>query len=424
MSRVITVNKSIKDERLSEMFAQMTGTKAADPRVIIPKYNAIRKAAMIIIKTIEKFGSNEKMRKTFPDFIPCFNECLDYSKNLTLALQYHLITEEQVSEDNIHTLYKTCKEAREVRTISVMCARLRKDQAVINDMNLHFIADQADCSYTPFPFSSFNFYNLWTEISNLDNGSDKIKEYVLQVLKKLMEKSYEIQNILVSPDIDVDEFSSVLIEAISKARAQLPECRQAFNKIEEAVGTLKNNFSEYYKEFMVSKTPTSILESFIHDVSKSHKNNLKLKWQFMRIVNFYRKHSAGKIAKDSNLNYIFNTLDDHLDELGKATDEKEADEPPEPEDEKTYGLHHIDVNENKHGLYILVVEESKFEEFVKYLATFTKMSCKTLTVLIDSYMTKIDKSAAVEIEGIYRTHTITDYEKFDAMTYIAKISAV
>lgn len=424
MSRVITVNKSIKDERLSDMFAQMTGTKAADPRVIIPKYNSIRRASLVIVKTLEKFGGNDKLRKTFPKFISGFNECLDYSRNLTAALQYHIITEEQVNTENVHVLYKTCKESREVRTISVLCARLRKDQYVINDMNLHFIADQSDSNYSPFPFSKLNFFNLWIEISDLENGGDKIKEYILQVLKKLMEKSYEIQNILVSPDIDVEEFSSVLIEAIGKARSQLPRCQQAFDKIEEAVSMLKNNFGDYYKEFMISKTPTSILESFVSDVAKSHKNNTRLKWQFMQIVNFYRRHSAGKIAKDSNLNYIFNTLDEHLDELDKTTkDEKptEAD-PVDEKDENLYGLHHIDIAHNDHGSYILVVEESKFSDFVKYLSSFTKMSSKTINVLIDSYMEKQDKSSSIEVEGIYRTHHITDYEKFDAYAYIAKIS--
>lgn len=420
MSRVITVNKSIKDERLTDMFAQMTGTKAADPRVIIPKYNSIRKAGMIIIKTLDKFGNNEKLRNLFPDFISGFNECLDYSRNLAMALQYQVVTEEQVTNDNIHTLYKACKESREVRSISVLCARLRKDQFVINDLNLYFISEQADSNYTPFPFSNINFFKLWVEISDLEYGGEKIKEYILQVLKKLMEKSYEIQNITVSPDIDVEEFSSVLVEAITKARGQLPRCQQAFDKIEEAVGMLKNNFGDYYKEFMISKTPTSILESFVGDVAKSHKNNTRLKWQFMQIVNFYRRHSAGKIAKDSNLNYIFNTLDEHLDELDKSTKNEPAEEIKE--DESLCGLHHIDLNTNDHGVYIVVVEESKFSSFVNHLAAYTKLSAKTLVVLIDAYMTKQDKTPAIEIEGIYRTHTITDFDKFDALAYISKIS--
>jgi hypothetical protein len=423
MSRVITVNKSIKDERLTDMFAQMTGAKAADPHIVIPKFNTLRKSAMIIIKTLEKFGNNDKMRRTFPSFIPNFDEILEYTKNLTIALQFAIVTEEQVSDDNIHVLYKATKECREVRCISVMCARLRKDMVQINDLNIHYIGEQADGSYTPFPFTNLNFYNLWTEISDIEVGGDKIKEYVLQVLKKIMEKSYEIQNIMVSPDIDVEEFSSVLVEAITKARGQLPRCQQAFDKIEEAVGTLRNNFGEYYKEFMISKKPNSILESFVSDVASKHKGNTRLKWQFMQIVNFYRKHSQGKIAKDSNLNYIFDTLDEHLDELGKATGDEKEEVKEEVKDNTVYGLHHIDMGNNDHGRYILVVEESRFDEFVQYLSANSNITVKSLSKLIDKYMNAIDKTPAIEIEGIYRTHPITDFDKFDHKAYISKITA-
>ena len=39
MSRVKVTSKSIKDERLTSMFAQMTGSKDADPNIIIPKFD-------------------------------------------------------------------------------------------------------------------------------------------------------------------------------------------------------------------------------------------------------------------------------------------------------------------------------------------------------------------------------------------------
>ena len=427
MSRVITVNKSIKDERLTDLFAQMTGAKSAEPRIIIPKYNSLRKAATAIIKTLDKFGNNDKMRRTFPSFIRYFDEVLEYSKSLHTALQYNLVTEEQVSDDNVHTLYKVCKESREVRSITVMCTRLRKDEPVINNLNIYFIGEQADGKYCPLPFTNFNFYNLWTEMVDMESGSEKIKEYVMQVLKKLMEKSYEIHNILISPDIDVAEFSSVLIEAISRARAQLPRCQQAFDKIEEAVGTLRNNFGDYYKEFMISKKPDSILTSFVSDVAKSHKNNTRLKWQFMQIVNFYRKHSQGKISKDSNLNYIFDTLDEHLDELDKATKNDPETKTEEPEsvevhDDCKYGLHHIDMDSNEHGNFILVVEESRYDEFITKLCGVIDKSKETTCELIETYVAQLDKSKAIELEGIYRTKTITDFDKFDYRAFNKKIS--
>lgn len=430
MSRVITVNKSLKDEKLTDLFAQMTGVKSADPRIIIPKYNEIRKAGDIIIKTLEKFGANEKMRTSFSAFRENFDEILEYAKSLRLALQYSVLTEEQVTEANIHVLYKACKECREVRSISVMCARLRKDLPYIEDLNMAFISDQADGIYSPLPFTNLNFYNLWTEISDIETGADKIKEYVLKVLKKLMEKSYEIQNIIVSPDIDIEEFSEVLVEAIDKARGMLPRCKDAFDKIKEAVGTLKSNFNNYYREFMISKKPNSILEGFVSDVAKSHKHNSRLKWQFMQIVNFYRKHSAGRIAKDSTLNHIFDTLDDNLDQLDQATKDeksiKKTDETKDEEEEKDetkdliFGLHHIGIIEEEGKAFILGVEEAQYLSFIDQHYKFSDKSKEEFLKAIETHVSNIDKTAAIESQGIYRIRIANDISEDKMIAYIRK----
>ena len=98
MSKVITINKSIKDDRLTDMFAQMTGSKEADPAIIMPKYNNVRKLANVIIKTLDKFGNNAKLRSMFPSFIVHFDEVLTYVKNLNASMQYDIISEDQIDE--------------------------------------------------------------------------------------------------------------------------------------------------------------------------------------------------------------------------------------------------------------------------------------------------------------------------------------
>lgn len=426
MSRVITVNKSIKDERLTDMFAQMTGAKAADPNIIIPKYNNIRKNTLIIIKTLEKFAQNPKLINLFTSFARNFEEIISFTKVLHLSMQYDKIAEDKVDESNIHTLYKTCKEDNSVKSISVMCARLRKDQHFINDLNVYFIGDQPDNSYTPLPFTGLNFTNLWTEIEEVENGADVIKKYILTVLKKLMEKSYEIHNTLISPDIDIEEFSHVFIEAISKARSMLPRCGLAFDKIEESVNILKSNFGDYYKSFMISKNPNSIFESFVIDVSSKQKGNTKLKWQFMQIVNFYRKHSAGKVSKDSNLKYIFDTLDDQLSQLDKATkdDQSEAKTDNEIDDEKSLGFHWIDLlNDENQQPYILVVEGDKYNNFLNYLSNKSGINEKELKEKIAGYLNSLPTDSALEVCGIYRTMNLNDFDNFEWKPYLFKVSS-
>jgi hypothetical protein len=430
MSKVVVVNKSIKDEKLMDMFAQMTGSKSADPLIIIPKFIAVRKHALIIIKTLEKFSTNEKLRNTFPAFVKYFDQITTYTKNLHASLQYDVVTDENVNIDNIHTLYKTCKDDVNVRSISIMCARLRQDMTVINDLNLHFIAKQPDAKYHPLPFTDLNFYDLWTEMPE-ESGGEIIKKYILTVFKKLMEKSYEIHNVLISPDIDIDEFSVHLIEAISKARKMLPRCNQAFDKIEESIGLLKNNFSGYYKSFMISKNPNSILEDFIIDVSqKQSGGNMKLKWQFMQIVNFYKKHSSGKVAKNSDLNFIFDTLDDQLDKLSKTTapEEKEEKEKVEEEVEEInvenmrFGYHHIDLINEENDVFISVVEEADYNQFLEYLSVRSGLELEKISQMINQYNDKLDKTPAIESNGFYRTMLIEDYKLFNVEEYIQKIA--
>lgn len=441
MSRVVVVNKSVKDERLMDMFSQMVGSKEADPLVIMPKFNNVRKHAITIVKTLDKFAKNEKLRAMFTSDVEIdkgFNEINEYLVNLNKSLQYDIVKDEDVTEKNINTLYKTLKEDPNIRAISVMCARLRKDLAVITDLNIYYIGNQPDDNYQPFPFTSLNFSHLWTELPNADNGGNVIKQYVMLVLKKLMEKSYEIHNIIISPDIDIDEFSQTLIEAISKARGMLPRCKQAFDKIEESINLLKTNLNEYYKSYMISKNPNSILESFVIDVSQKQKGNTRLKWQFMQIVNFYRKHSSGKIAKDSDLHYVLENLDNQLDELGKATEGEKSTSETSTGDKDDFkgevddvndmklGFHHLDLIETtdtdgNSSSYILIIEETKYQEFLQYVSKKASISIKMLTRKIDAYDKFMSKEKAIESLGIYRTKLLKDIESFDCNGYVRKI---
>lgn len=424
MSRVVLssiVCKTSKDEKLQDMFAQMTGAKEADPKIIIPKYNNIRRHAMTIVKTLDKLADNTKLRAILSEFASQFDEIKDYSVSLRTSLQYETIkSDNDVTENNIHTLYKTCKEDPNIRMISVLCSRLRQDMTNINDLNIYFIGNQSDNNYQPFPFTTLNFTDMWTELPESDSGGNIIKKYIMTVLKKIMECSYEIHNTLISPDIDIDEFSHILVDAITKARHMLPRCKQAFDKIEDSITLLKNNFSDYYKSFMISKNPNSIFELFIVDVFKNQKGSLRIKWQFKQIINFYRKHASGKISKDGNLQHIFDSLDSKMNDLN-GIDDGEPDEENKDEDIRA-GFRHIDMisgaNNEKH---ILIVEDEKYDEFIEYLSKHSTMSAEEICRRIELYNEKLDKNKASEDCGVYRTTTLTSFKTFDHASYVNKL---
>jgi hypothetical protein len=138
----------------------------------------------------------------------------------------------------------------------------------------------------------------------------------------------------------------------------------------------------------------------------------------MQIVNFYRKHSAGKVSKDSNLQHIFNTLDTQLDQLDKATPNEAKAE--EDLDTTKLGFHHIDLIDNKEP-YIVVVEEVDYEKFVNIFASKVDSNYKTLDKKITEYISKLPVEKAIDMAGIYRTLTLKDFSVFDFNSYSQKI---
>ena len=151
----------------------------------------------------------------------------------------------------------------------------------------------------------------------------------------LYKTSYEIYEIITSPDIDISKFSDIIIQSIQQAKKMIPRANRAFRKIEESVALLKNNFQNYYKDFISTKNPTIILENFILDCSKENGEDvdLELARQFKRIVMFYQKKSQGKI-KDPRINQLFEMLNKNFDMLNvKDTDVKEDSSDDEIDEE-------------------------------------------------------------------------------------------
>ena len=151
----------------------------------------------------------------------------------------------------------------------------------------------------------------------------------------LYKTSYEIYEIITSPDIDISKFSDIIIQSIQQAKKMIPRANRAFRKIEESVALLKNNFQNYYKDFVSTKNPTIILENFILDCSKEYGDDvdLELARQFKRIVMFYQKKSQGKI-KDPRINQLFEMLNKNFDMLNvKDTDVKEDSSDDEIDEE-------------------------------------------------------------------------------------------
>ena len=194
-----------------------------------------------------------------------------------------------------------------------------------NNDNLsdNFIKSSKTHELVIFPFCNFDIKFIYT-IVKID---DSIKKYLLIFMNMLFNTSYDIYQIITSPDIDISNFSDIIVDSIKQAKKMIPRANKAFRKIEESVELLKDNFQNYYKDFITTKNPTIIIENFILDVSKENSGevDIELARQFKKIVMFYQKKSQGKI-KDPRVNQLFEMLNKNFDMLNiKEKDINELD---------------------------------------------------------------------------------------------------
>lgn len=234
----------------------------------------------------------------------------DYEWNLSL------IDPEQVAK--FTTVYSGLKREEFIHTLVVMCDRLvpfRKNFEDKTAFNPKFITSMAGTEWCPFPFTSLNIKHIF---SLMDVTADTIT-FFMTVLSRAYEFSRKLFEELRSPDIDVDQFVSVIMESMDKIQRipELNRCHEAFNKIKESVGMLKTNFSGYYRDFVETNDSTIIMQHFILDVGKNTNSSPRVAAQFRKIISYYQK-----IASEQTTNPKMKALFDQVNEQFKVLDNK------------------------------------------------------------------------------------------------------
>lgn len=120
------------------------------------------------------------------------------------------------------------------------------------------------------------------------------RKLIALFLHKVYNYGYQLYKEYVAPDMNVEQIVSVVRNAIGDLRhvPELSRCDKAFDTIEHSIDMLKTNFDTYYTDFVQTRSPTTILEHFILDVSQAKNQDKKrsavLAHQFNMIVNYYR----------------------------------------------------------------------------------------------------------------------------------------
>lgn len=325
-TKVVTQNK----EDISRLMNQMMDPKKSDPAIITPKCKEAREIMDECGKVLIQLSTG-MLPKAFPAMNEDFDQIVKFVVNMIEFIQLATIPDEKINEENIHELYFKIKTGRPTKELIASCGKLNEDIINIQEGNLTFIANISDFVYRPLTFTNLNFCDIWAQAT-----SDGPKKYILKILAKFHGLVKELHEITSSPDVDLEEMSSVIIEALTRIKTVIPGCEDAFKIIGNSVNMLKDNFGSYYKDFVVSKNPNTIFESFLVDVATKGKiKGIRLRSQFSKIINYIRQKAteAGQI-KDPNVVNMFSILEQNMDVL-KRSEEKGVDVTnPTPSDKK------------------------------------------------------------------------------------------
>jgi hypothetical protein len=310
---------------LNEMFSQMTGNTNADIKIIIPKYVKIIDNLSKYIKIYSLLLNFTDFTNSFPELTSNFNEIRLFIDNLVeINKQYNMTSDDftNTTPDEINIQYKKLKLEKFIQMIIVTSGNLNKYKLNLEDKNNlkdDFIKRDPGLSLTPLKFSKLDLKMLWAS----PKLSGLAKKFILNILSHTLLIGIEMYNIINSPDVDIKEFSKILIDSIEKMKKQIPRCDKAFDIIANSVNLLENNFDSYYKNSIEAENPSIIIESFIVDVSMTQNASPAVTNQFKKIIMFMKRQTAS--SKDPRIAKLFKVLNSQFDMMSPNDNEPDTD---------------------------------------------------------------------------------------------------
>lgn len=293
------MKKSLGDsEDITHMFNQMLGVEEPELDIVREKHNCIVAKSAIIEKLINSalesifvrlFGETQAKAcdeiRLFVDNIPGVCKCKGEEASM-VKCYVAMKTSPVVSH-----IIQTCKVLMEYKP------GLDSEEPFRS-----YVMRMPNLELKIFSFSSLDIKSLF--VDDLD-----VCKYMMVFMPLMLTTCITVYKTVASPDVDVDEFSDIIMSSIDQLETvqELNRCRKAFDKIRQSVKLLVCNFDCYYKDFIQSRNPTSIMENFIFDVAETSKSDPQVTRQFREIIKYYKKATAGKI-KDPKIQKLFETL--------------------------------------------------------------------------------------------------------------------
>ena len=308
------------NEDMSAMFNQMLGIDNINMEIAYPRYMRIRKICEQIVKLFINVSSNpfikssrdlEKQRKEIIVFCDQMQKLIDEKMSLNLEKYTYMWDKlPQVEYKQFAEYYEYCKKSDLILKCVQLCNNLsyyKQHFTNLEVLNGKFIDKIPGVQWTPFPFTGLNLKHIFS----LTTAGENTREYFLIVLNKSYEITRKLYDELNSPDIDLDKFSEIIMSSIDKI-CDIPElnrCKRAMQKIKDSVSLLKNNFGQYYKDFLGTGNSTIMMEHFILDVAKDTKVDPSLSIEFNKIIKYYKKVAQTNI-KDPKVKSMLEKISD------------------------------------------------------------------------------------------------------------------
>ncbi len=330
--KIKQLKKVVGDVNISSMFEEMMGAKDADPDIIIPKFVFVRNTLRNIYRIFHQFS--DMLGKDFPEYTDHFNEIRKFADDMKESVYFTSDTDEKeesyksVSHEEINLLYRKLKENSYVKTLIILCSKLRRYESAFSDQDQlkeNFVNQEPGLSFILFDFSKLDLKIMWAN----SRMKSSIKRYILMVLASIYKRTHAMYKCVTSPDVDVEKFTQMLINSISelKRQPQLHRCQHAFKRIEQSVELLREKFDDYYRESVASENADMLVMNFIVDVSNQGGANATLTQEFRRIIKYMGEVSqkTGK-NKDPNVQKIFKMLNTNFNLMEKSTNKNKTDD--------------------------------------------------------------------------------------------------
>lgn len=323
---------------MSDIFSQLIGGGNVNMYIAYPRYRLLNDITDQIINVVEMLATSPFMKKygnmdggEYAEIQKGLLEWIEISRGAVQKIfsanfkdyewNFSLVEEEQQAE--FSKVYAAMKESPIIRSFIIMCDRLvlykkelSADASGKSERIGRFIDLMPGVEWAPLPFSPINFKFIFAQ-----HGDDITRRFFVVVLNKLYELSYKVWQEITSPDVNLDEFSEVIINSIEeiRKRPELSRCGRAFKKIEESLNMLKTRFSSYYRDFIHTKNSSIIIENFVLDVAQEHNSDIETTRQFREIIKYYRKNANG-VIKDPRIREMFDKVSESFNEVERQTE--------------------------------------------------------------------------------------------------------